>query len=81
MECIYERYIKDFRCKYYILKRTSEYVGIKIEKLNSNGQVIEESTVENVDKDERKVRKILAKINKARVTPMTLSDIVMDNFA
>ena len=78
MECVYERYIKDFRCKYYILKATKGYVGIKVEKLNANGTVLEESTVKNVDKDEGKVRELLNIINKGKVTPITLKDVIAD---
>lgn len=79
MECVYERYIKDFRCKYYILKATKGYVGIKIEKLNPNGEILDECTVENVDKDEGKVRELLNRINKGKVTPITLNDVIADS--
>ena len=79
MECVYERYIRDFRCKYYILKETKGYVGIKIEKLNPNGEILEESTVENVDKDENKVRELLKIITKGKVTPITLKDVIVDS--
>ena len=79
MECVYERYIRDFRCKYYILKATKGYVGIKIEKLNPNGEILEESTVENVDKDENKVRELLKIITKGKVTPITLKDVIVDS--
>ncbi len=79
MECVYEKYIRDFRCKYYILKATKDYVGIKIEKLNPNGEILEECAVENVDKDERKVRELLSRINKGKVTPITLKDVIADN--
>ncbi len=84
MECMYERYIKDFRCKYYILKRTERYLddgemyGIMIEKLDLNGKVIESAVVNSVDNNEPKVRKLIAKLNKARVTPVTLNDIIVD---
>ncbi len=78
MECVYERYIKDFRCKYYILKATKGYVGIKIEKVNMNGIVLDECTVENVDKDEGKVRDLLNRISKGKVTPITLKDVIAD---
>ncbi len=79
MECVYERYIRDFRCKYYILKATKGYVGIKIEKLNPNGDILEECVVENVDKDEGKVRELLKIINKGKVTPITLKDVIADS--
>ena len=79
MECVYERYIKDFRCKYYILKATKGYVGIKIEKVNPHGKILEEATVENVDRDEGKVRELLRRINNGKVTPITLKDVIADN--
>ena len=79
MECVYEKYIRDFRCKYYILKTTKGYVGIKIEKINPSGEILEECSVENVDKDERKVRELLRRINKGKVTPITLKDVIADS--
>ena len=43
VECLYDRYIKDFRCKYYMTKSTKQYIddkdivnvyGVKIDKID-----------------------------------------------
>ena len=42
VECLYDRYIQNFRCKYYMTKTTKKYIddsdivssfGVKIDKL------------------------------------------------
>ena len=57
IECLYDRYIQDFRCKYYMTKTTRKYIddsdtvssfGVKIDKLSCNGKLISSVSVNNV---------------------------------
>lgn len=87
VECLYDRYIKDFRCKYYMTKSTKQYIddkdtvsvfGVKIDKLDKLGSVISSASVSDVGINETDVRQFIKKLNDGRVTPITLEDIVKD---
>ena len=85
--CIYERYIKDFRCKYYITKSTKQFVtgkdlincyGVKIDKLDSDGNILSSAKVSDIGINETDVRSFIKRLNDGKVTPITLNDIVTD---
>lgn len=87
IECLYDRYIKDFRCKYYMTKSTKTYIdnndivniyGVKIDKLDNSGSVISSAFVKNVGINETDVRGFIKLLNDGKVTPVTLEDIVKD---
>ena len=87
VECLYDRYIKDFRCKYYMTKSTKQYIddkdtvsvfGVKIDKLDKLGSVISSASVSDVGINETDVRQFIKLLNDGRVTPITLEDIVKD---
>lgn len=85
--CLYDRYIKEFRCKYYITKSTKRFVtgeeliscfGVKIDKLDSKGETLSTAEVEDVGINEADVRQFIKLLNDGQVTPITLKDIVSD---
>lgn len=85
--CLYDRYIKDFRCKYYITKATKKFIddtdtinsfGIKIDKFARNGRLLSSAAVYNVGINENDVRTFIKKLKDGMVTPITLEDIVKD---
>ena len=85
--CLYERYINDFRCKYYITKSTKEFVtgeediycfGVKIDKIDNNGRVLSSAEVIDVGINENDVKNFIKLLNNGQVTPITLKDIVTD---
>ena len=87
VECLYDRYIKDFRCKYYMTKTTRKYIddddtvnayGVKIDKISRKGKVISTVTVQDVGINENDVRLFIKLLNDGKVTPITLEDIVND---
>lgn len=87
VECLYDRYIQDFRCKYYMTKTTKKYIddsdtvnsfGVKIDKINSSGKLISSASVDNVGINESDVRLFIKTLNDGLVTPITLKDIVND---
>ena len=87
IECLYDRYIQDFRCKYYMTKTTRKYIddndtvssfGVKIDKLSSNGKLISSASVNNIGINESDVRLFIKTLNDGLVTPVTLKDIVND---
>ena len=87
VECLYDRYIQDFRCKYYMTKTTRKYIddsdtvnsfGVKIDKLSSSGKLIASASVNNVGINESDVRSFIKTLNDGLVTPVTLKDIVND---
>lgn len=87
-ECLYDRYIKDFRCKYYMTKTTKKFIddkdtvnsfGVKIDKLSSNGKLLSTVCVNNVGINEHDVRAFIKLLNDGSVTPITLEDIVKDS--
>ena len=87
VECLYDRYIKDFRCKYYMTKSTKRYIddrdivsfyGVKIDKLDNRGSIISSASVKNVGINENDVRSFIKVLNDGKVTPITLEDIVKD---
>ena len=87
MECLYDRYIKDFRCKYYITKSTKKFIdekdivkvfGVKIDKIDNNGSVVSTASVNDVGINENDVRSFIKLLKDGRVTPVTLKDIVND---
>lgn len=88
IECLYDRYIKDFRCKYYMTKTTKKFIdvgdevnsfGVKIDKISSNGQLLSSACVDNVGINENDVRTFIKLLNDGKVTPITLRDIVKDS--
>lgn len=85
--CLYDRYIKDFRCKYYITKSTKKFVtgdslvncfGVKIDKLDDSGKLLSSAGVDDVGINERDVKDFVKVLNDGQVTPITLNDIVID---
>lgn len=85
--CLYDKYIKDFRCKYYITKSTKQYIdnedivnfyGVKIDKLDSTGSIISSAQVKDVGINETDVKGFIKLLNDGKVTPVTLEDIVSD---
>ena len=86
-ECLYDRYIKDFRCKYYMTKTTKKFIddkdtvnsfGVKIDKLSRKGKLLSTARVNNVGINEHDVRRFIKLLNDGSVTPITLEDIVKD---
>ena len=87
IECLYDRYIKDFRCKYYMTRNTRQFVdssdfvnvfGVKIDKIDSKGSIVSTACVKDVGINENDVRSFIKVLNDGRVTPITLEDIVKD---
>lgn len=87
IECLYDRYIKDFRCKYYMTKTTKKFIddsdtinsfGVKIDKLSRKGKVLSTACVNDVGINENDVRSFIKSLNDGKVTPITLNDIVND---
>ena len=87
IECLYDRYIKDFRCKYYMTKTTKKFIddsdtinsfGVKIDKLNRKGKVLSTACVNDIGINENDVRSFIKSLNDGKVTPITLNDIVND---
>jgi len=85
--CLYDRYIKDFRCKYYITKSTKKFVtgedliscyGVKIDKLDCAGKLLSSAEAQDVGINETDVREFIKRLNDGGVTPITLNDIVAD---
>ena len=87
IECLYDRYIKDFRCKYYMTKTTRKFIddndtvnsfGVKIDKVSHNGELLSSDSVNNVGINENDVRSFIKLLNDGKVTPITLRYIVND---
>ena len=87
IECLYDRYIQDFRCKYYMTKTTKKYIddsdtvksyGVKIDKLTRRGTVLSSACVNNIGINENDVRTFIKMLNDGKVTPITLEYIVKD---
>ena len=87
IECLYDRYIKDFRCKYYMTKTTRKFIddndtvnsfGVKIDKISNTGKLLSTVSVNDVGINENDVRTFIKLLNDGRVTPITLKDIVND---
>lgn len=85
--CLYDRYIQDFRCKYYMTKATKKFIddsdtinsfGVKIDKLSHSGKLLSTACVDNVGINENDVRSFIKSLNDGKVTPITLIDIVND---
>ena len=86
-ECLYDRYISNFRCKYYMTKSTKKYIddkdtvniyGVKIDKLDKKGDILSTACVKNVGINENDVKSFIKLLNDGKVTPITLEDIVKD---
>ena len=87
IECLYDRYIKDFRCKYYMTKTTRKFIddtdtvssfGVKIDKVSRGGKLLSSACVNNIGINENDVRSFIKTLNEGKVTPITLEDIVND---
>ena len=87
VECLYDRYIQDFRCKYYMTKTTKKFIddkdtvnsyGVKIDKISNRGKLLSSVSVDNVGINENDVRLFIKALNDGRVTPITLEDIIKD---
>lgn len=87
IECLYDRFIKDFRCKYYMTRTTKKFIddkdtinsfGVKIDKISSSGKLLSTACVNNIGINENDVRKFIKSLNDGKVTPITLEDIVKD---
>ena len=85
--CLYDRYINDFRCKYYITKSTKKFVtgedlincyGVKIDKLDYEGKILSSATARDIGINEIDVKDFVKLLNEGEVTPITLNDIVAD---
>lgn len=86
-ECLYDRYIKDFKCKYYMTKTTKKFIddkdsiksfGVKIDKLSLSGKLLSSVCVDDVGINENDVRSFIKSLKDGKVTPVTLEDIVKD---
>lgn len=87
VECLYDRYIKNFRCKYYMIRTTKKFIddgdtinsfGVKIDKVSSNGKLLSSACVSDVGINENDVKLFIKLLNDGKVTPITLKDIVND---
>ncbi len=87
IECLYDRFIKNFRCKYYMTKTTKKFIddndtvssfGVKIDKISHSGKLLSSVCVNNVGINENDVRSFIKSLNDGKVTPITLEDIVKD---
>ena len=87
IECLYDRYIRDFRCKYYMIKTTRKFIdnndtintfGVKIDKFSRSGILISSASVNDVGINENDVKSFIKLLNDGRVTPISLKDIVND---
>ena len=87
IECLYDRYIRDFRCKYYMIKTTRKFIdnndtinifGVKIDKFSQSGILLSSASVNDVGINENDVKSFIKLLNDGRVTPITLRDIVND---
>ena len=85
--CLYDRYIKNFRCKYYITKSTKKFVmgedlincfGVKIDKFDCEGKLLSSAEAQDIGINETDVREFIKLLNDGGVTPITLNDIVTD---
>lgn len=85
--CLYDKYINDFRCKYYITRSTKKFVtgedlvncfGVKIDKLDDSGNLLSSAEVNDVGINETDVKGFIKLLNDGEVTPITLNDIVTD---
>lgn len=56
-ECIYQKYVDDFKCNYYLLESTKKFVDtgdkmrvfdIEIEKVLTNGEIMDKIKLQNV---------------------------------
>lgn len=88
IECVYDKYIKDFKCKYYITKTVKKFIkeedlvntyGVKIDKFTKSGCLIETASVKDVGINESDVKLFIKSLSDGQVTPVTLKDIVEDN--
>lgn len=85
---ICESSILENQYKYYLVEcigninrdssNTLRY-GIRINKYNEAGEVVESKCVPNIFESKEKMIKGIRILNKLQVTPITLEDIVMDN--
>lgn len=87
-ECLYDRYIRDFRCKYYLIKSTKKFLdeedkieiyGVKIDKINKEGQVLDSNLVKDVGINKADVQNFIKFLNDGQVTPLSLEDVVADH--
>ena len=90
IECLYDRYIKGFRCKYYMTKTTKKFIddedtvnsfGVKIDKISRGGKLLATASVNNVGINENDVRYFVKVLKEEKVTPITLKDIIKDRQA
>lgn len=88
VECLYDRYIKDFKCKYYLIKSTKRFLdeedrievyGVKIDKLNNLGQVLDSSLVKDVGINKTDVQNFIKSLQDGQVTPLSLEEVVDDH--
>jgi len=88
IECLYDRYIKDFRCKYYMTNTTRKYIddkdtvksyGVRIEKISKKGKLLSVASVNDIGINENDVRTFIKKLNDGSVTPISLEYIVHDS--
>lgn len=88
IECLYDRYIKDFRCKYYMTNTTRKYIddkdtvksyGVRIEKISKKGELLSVASVSNVGINENDVKTFIKKLKDGSVTPISLEYIVHDS--
>lgn len=87
-ECLYNSYINDFKCNYYIVKSTKHFIdlgdninvfGVKIDKVNTNGELLSTASVNDIGINEKDVRDFIKVLSDGKVTPITLKEIVTDS--
>ena len=85
---IYQNKILDYNYKYYLVEsscsvndNTKEILkyGIKIEKCNIADEIVDFKCMPNIFESREKMLKAIRILNKLKVTPITLEDIVIDN--
>ena len=88
IEYLYDSYIKDFKCKYYMVYSTKEFVdlgdsinvfGVRVDKISKSGKIIATTTVDDIGINENDVRQFISILRDGQVTPITLEDIIKDN--
>lgn len=87
LEYLYNSYINEFKCNYYIVKSTKHFIdvgdsvnvfGVKIDKLSTSGDLISTAMVSDVGINENDVRDFIKVLSDGKVTPITLKEIVAD---
>ena len=83
-KCLFKTKINTFNCEYILVKSEadngSKYItyGIKINKCDRYGNLLETKKVQDIGADKDKVIQIIKLLKDFKVTPVTLEDVIMD---